>query len=248
MVDKLARVLRAPGKDDDFMKWLTADIYSGKRTASVMTRMAEIAKDAIEPALLRVMGDEFVEKLKERIHAAQPLDTEQSLDSLIDDEVPVEGQVQALHSESPESSRKGLVTTQQELDVYETVKALCLHAGYDEGQILLRDTVNYCNISFGRPTKWFVRFFGDTRRLNITTLVPTSQAREVAPDFDVEESPQVFGVSRIYFDNIDQLRSLEVVILQSLNILLKSSNKENKSDLNAIKLRNLDDGEGYEDI
>jgi hypothetical protein len=248
MVDKLARVLRAPGKDDDFMKWLTADIYSGKRTASVMTRMAEIAKDAIEPALLRVMGDEFVEKLKERLYAAQPLDTDQSLDSLIDDEVPVEGQVQALHSESPESSRKGLVTTQQELDVYETVKALCLHAGYDEGQILLRDTVNYCNISFGRPTKWFVRFFGDTRRLNITTLVPTSQAREVAPDFDVEESPQVFGVSRIYFDNIDQLRSLEVVILQSLNILLKSSNKEDKSDLNAIKLRNLDDGEGYEDI
>jgi hypothetical protein len=70
MVDKLARVLRAPGKDDDFMKWLTADIYSGKRTASVMARMAEIAKDAIEPALLRVMGDEFVEKLKERIYGS----------------------------------------------------------------------------------------------------------------------------------------------------------------------------------
>jgi len=63
MVDKLARVLRAPGKDDDFMKWLTSDIYSGKRTASVMARMAEIAKDAVEPALMRVMGEEFIDKL-----------------------------------------------------------------------------------------------------------------------------------------------------------------------------------------
>jgi predicted type IV restriction endonuclease len=151
----------------------------------------------------------------------------------MEDDIPAEEQVQALYSESPESSRKGLVTTQQELDVYETVKALCLHAGYDEEQILLRDTVNYCNISFGRPTKWFVRFFGDSRRLNITTLVPTSQAREAAPDFDIEDSPQVFGISCIYFDNIDQLRTLEPVILQSLNLLLRSSSKEDKSELNA---------------
>jgi predicted type IV restriction endonuclease len=247
MVDKLARVLRAPGKDDDFMKWLTADVYSGKRTASVMARMAEIAKDAIEPALLRVMGDEFVEKLKERIHAAQPLDTDQSSDALMDDEIPLGEQAQAPDSESSESLRKGLITTQQELDVYEIVKALCLHAGYDEAQILLRDTVNYCNISFGRPTKWFIRFFGDSRRLNITTLVPTSQAREAAPDFDVEDSPQVFGVSRIYFDNIDQLRALEIVILQSLNILLRLPNKEDKSESNAHELSKSDCEKGSED-
>lgn len=84
MVEKLVHVLRAPGKDDDFMKWLTADVYSGKRTANVMARMADIAKDAVEPALLRVMGDEFIEKLKERIRAAQTLDVDQSVDSSMD--------------------------------------------------------------------------------------------------------------------------------------------------------------------
>lgn len=71
MVEKLVCVLRAPSKDEDFMKWLATDIYPGKRTAAVMARMGELAQEAIEPALLRVMGDEFVEQLKERIHAAQ---------------------------------------------------------------------------------------------------------------------------------------------------------------------------------
>jgi hypothetical protein len=75
-----------------------------------------------------------------------------------------------------------------------------------------------------------VRFFGDSRRLNITTLVPTSQARESAPNFDVEESPQVFGTSRIYFNDIAQLQDLEPVILQSLSILLGSVNKEDRSE------------------
>jgi hypothetical protein len=230
IVDKLARVLRAPGKDDNFMRWLTADIYSGKRTVSVMTRMADIAKDAVEPALLRVMGDEFVEKLKERIHAAQAPNPEALSDPSTNDEISAEEPSKSSYNESPGSSRKGIVTTQLELDAYETVKALCLRAGYDEEQILLRDTVNYCNISYGRPTKWFVRFFGDSRRLNITTLVPTPQARELAPNFDVEESPQVFGTSRIYFNDIAQLQDLDPLILQSLGMLLESVNKGDRAE------------------
>ena len=229
MVDKLAQVLHAPGKDDNFMKWLTADVYSGRKTANVMARMADIAKEAVEPALLRVMGDEFVDKLKERIHAAQTLDVDQPADSPMD-AVSNKEQEPASDDESSKASRKGITTTQQELDVYETVKAMCLHAGYEEGQILFRDTVHYCNMSFSRPTKWFVRFFGNARRLNITTLVPIDQAREAASNFDVEEPPPAFGVSRIYIDDIAQLWALEAVVLQSLNIFLASANTGDKSE------------------
>ncbi len=130
--------------------------------------------------------------------------------------------------------------------MYETVKAMCLRAGYEEGHILFRDTVNYCNMSFGRPTKWFVRFFGDTRRLNITTLVPIDQAREAASNFDVEEAPPVFGVSRIYLDDIAQLWALESVVPQSLNILLASANKEDKSESAVPEASSLDSEEGDE--
>ena len=76
MIDKLVRVLRAPAEDESFMKWLTIDIYRGKRTESVLSRMGELAEDAVEPALLRVMGDEIIDRLKERMRAIQNIDIE----------------------------------------------------------------------------------------------------------------------------------------------------------------------------
>jgi predicted type IV restriction endonuclease len=219
MVDKLVQVLRAPGKDEEFMKWLTVGIYNGKRTANVMTRMGDIAKEAVEPALLRVMGDEFIEKLKERISSARDLNTEQSVDMMIEAEPTDTTQDAITDDANAVISRCSITTTQLELDFYEIVKTLCVRAGYESEQILLRDTTMYCNVSFGRPTKWFVRFFCDTRRLNITTLLPVEQAQEAAPDFVVEESPSVFGNSRIYFDDLDQLWKLEVLLLKSLALL-----------------------------
>ena len=67
MVERLARVLKAPAADEGFMRWLTDDIYKGKRTTAVMTRFAELAREAVEPALFRVIGEDFLARLKERI-------------------------------------------------------------------------------------------------------------------------------------------------------------------------------------
>jgi predicted type IV restriction endonuclease len=223
MADKLVQVLRAPGKDEEFMKWLTVGIYNGKRTANVMTRMGEIAKDAVEPALLRVMGDEFIDKLKERISSARDdLNTEQPVGMIIEAEPTDTTQDVITDDANAVITRRSITTTQQELDFYEIVKTICVRAGYESEQILMRDTINYCNVSFSRPTKWFVRFFCDTRRLNITTLLPVEQAQEAAPDFVVEESPSVFGNSRIYFDDLDQIWKLEALLLKSLAILSAS--------------------------
>jgi hypothetical protein len=59
----------------------------------------------------------------------------------------------------------------------------------------------------------------------------------------VEEAPQVFGVSRVYIDDMAQLWTLEPVILQSLNILLGSSNKGDHAKLNDLELNEI----GYEE-
>jgi len=68
MITKLAAVLKAPNDDKRFMQWLTTDIYKGSRTATVMARLGEVARDAVEPAFLRALGNEFIDKLKERFH------------------------------------------------------------------------------------------------------------------------------------------------------------------------------------
>jgi hypothetical protein len=83
---------------------------------------------------------------------------------------------------------------------------------------LYRDTINYFNVSFERPTKWFVRFFGDSRRKAIVTLVPTVEVQAMVEGFDVEDAPATFGVSRIYIDSPAQLWALEKVLLRSLEL------------------------------
>lgn len=219
MIEKLVRVLQAPSEDVPFMKWLTNDIYKGKRTEAIMRRMGELAKGSVEPALLRVMGDEFVERLKERIRAAQQSEAETERGA---SEAPAGEEFYGGDNESPaeQDARSGIETTEEELRFYATVKEICVRAGYDADQILFRDTVYYCNVSFGKPTKWFVRFFANARRKNMSTLLSTERCRELAPGSEVEDSPGAFGVSRIYITDAEQLGTLEPVILQSLQLLL----------------------------
>jgi hypothetical protein len=95
---------------------------------------------------------------------------------------------------------------------------MCEEVGVPRDQIHHKDTVHYFNASYQTPTRWFVRYFGDKRRTAITTLVPTEEARALAPEFDIEDSPPVFGISRVYLDGPGSLARLRGLILRSLSI------------------------------
>lgn len=218
MVDKLVRVLRAPGDDEAFIRWLTADIYGGKRTSGVMSRLAELAREAVEPALLRVMGDDFVDKLKQRITAAR----EPQADGQDWTEPPASSSQASgvtASTEQTDDVKKGIVTTEEELRFHTIVADICARAGHERSRILLRDTVNYCNVSLDRPTKWFLRYFGEAKRKHLVTPLPTSVAKELAPGLEVEEAPPVFGTSRIYVSTVEQTLTLDQLVLRSLETL-----------------------------
>ena len=78
MIDKLVKALKSPKDDEAFMQWLTADLYKGKRTVAVMVRLGEVARDSIEPTLLRVMSNEFIERLREGLQRTLDGDKEES--------------------------------------------------------------------------------------------------------------------------------------------------------------------------
>ena len=84
---------------------------------------------------------------------------------------------------------------------------------------MFKDTVYYFNISYSKPTFWFVRFFADAKRKNITTLVPVEEAIALAKGFEVEQPPEAFGASRVYFSDLAQLRDLRFLLARSLGIL-----------------------------
>ncbi len=216
MIEKLATALKAPADDEGFMKWLTEDVYKGKRTDKVMSRLGDVAKEAIEPALFRVIGDDFLDKLKERIQRASdgheenddenmaPADASPALEEPVGEE---------------NKKRKATETTAGELEFYGLVREICIKAGFNGDDILYRDTINYMNVSYLRPTKWFVRFFSGGRRMSLVTTVPVEEAQKLVHGFEVEPAPHVFGVSRVYLDTIPQLWGLQKLITRSLEIM-----------------------------
>ncbi len=224
MVEKIVCVLRAPSKDENFMKWLATDIYPGKRTSAVMARMGELAQEAIEPALLRVMGDEFVEQLKERIHAAQQKQPEnlEPQNDTIKKEI-VENRV----GDNQKKEKKEIETTEEELRFYDVVKRIVEGSEFDAEKLLYKDTVNYFNVSYEKPTKWFLRFFSDQKRKNIVTMVGLEKARELSLEFEVEEAPKVFGTSRIYIENAEDIGNMKDLVIEGLKFL---STKDAEAD------------------
>jgi hypothetical protein len=211
MVDKLVRTLRDPAADDAFVKWLVDGIYDGSKTAKVLDRMKDLAREAIEPAMLRAVGDGMLEKLRNKIYAAERGEA-----------VPAE---ETATSATPvvaaeaEDRKAGVITTRSELEFFEAVRMIASKAGFSGDKVLYKDTVNYFNVSYDKPTRWFIRYFGDSKRTNLTTLLSVERAQELAPGFEVEAAPSAFGQSRIYIDQVGQIWALQALVLESLKTL-----------------------------
>ncbi|GEL72266.1 hypothetical protein [Myxococcus virescens] len=220
MIDKLASALKAPGEHEAFLKWLTEDIYKGKRTTAVMERLADVAKEAIEPTLLRVMGDDFLNKLKERIQrlneGAEPAVAQEGANGVKPDSArPFEADGRAAPDEK---GRAAAETTETELEFFGVVRDICVKNGAAVEDILYRDTASYFNVSFKRPTKWFARFFSNGKRKSIVTWVPVDEARAIAAGFEVEAAPAGLGTSRVFIESVPQVWALKTLVTRSLEV------------------------------
>ncbi|MFB1483702.1 type I restriction enzyme HsdR N-terminal domain-containing protein [Corallococcus sp. RDP092CA] len=223
MIDKLSAALRSPGDHEGFLKWLTEDIYKGKRTTAVMERLAEVAREAIEPTLLRVMGDDFLDKLKERLQRLNegtevPAAAKDGPNVVrADSAKPFEPEPRA---PGDDKGRAVIETTEEELAFFGVIRDICAKSGHAAEDVLYRDTSNYFNVSFKKPTKWFARFFGNGKRKCIATWVPVDEAKTLAAGFEVEASPSAFGVSRIYIQTVPEVWALKALVARSLELSL----------------------------
>jgi pyrroloquinoline quinone (PQQ) biosynthesis protein C len=111
-------------------------------------------------------------------------------------------------------ARAEFATTAEELEVYAAVKRLCAEAEAAARQpIGYRDAAYYFGIHAGTPENWFLRALCDSERRSLVTRLPVEQLRALAAGAEVEEAPEVFGASRVYFAaprELDRLRGLVV--------------------------------------
>jgi hypothetical protein len=217
MVERLAAALQEPAADDGFLRWITDDIHKGKRTTAVLSRLAEIARDAVEPALLRVIGDDFLARLRERIMSTRAAETGGDAAKMARDKAdePVAPPDEEVASVDHAPDRELGV---EEKALFDAVRGICTKAGIAPDEVLSKVTSNYVNVSYRRPTKWFVRLMVSTKRTTLVTLVPVEEAEKLCPKLEIEPAPSVFGVSRFAIARTEEVDAAKAVILRSLEI------------------------------
>jgi pyrroloquinoline quinone (PQQ) biosynthesis protein C len=111
-------------------------------------------------------------------------------------------------------ARASVVTTGEELEVYETIKRICSESTFAASHpVEYKDAVYYFGINVGSPERWFLRAFCDTRRHSLVSRLPLQHMAMLAPGFAAEAAPAVFGASRVYFNTPQDLEKLRALIL-----------------------------------
>lgn len=127
----LARQLTEP--DEDLVRWLAGQVYTGRLTESVRAEFAERTKNAFR-SLINDRVNEIVKRAAEFERTDAP-------DDVADDEPVAEDE------DDPESSgeSEGIVTTVEEIEAYDLIKAI-LQDTVDPERVTMRDQKAYCAI------------------------------------------------------------------------------------------------------
>ncbi|HFE46871.1 MAG TPA: hypothetical protein ENJ18_15495, partial [Nannocystis exedens] len=67
---RLSQALRTPAAEPDFLRWLSEGIYEGKRTRPVLERLGRLAEQAVTPAILGLLSEDYIDALRERMRMA----------------------------------------------------------------------------------------------------------------------------------------------------------------------------------
>ncbi len=207
-VDKVTglinELLRNPS--ESFVRFLLAEVelVSGRVTKNVVERFIPIVKKAIQTTLLDMM----TKSIQQEIAQPNPQTTSTSPASPLPN--PAEGLKKA--AEGGEDGVTQIETTELELEIFRSIQKLCEESPLKQA-ISYKDSVNYFGINLGKVRAWFLRVFTNGKKKSLVTRLPVEQAAMLAPGFEVDAAPEVFGKSRVYFNAPADLEKLRTLVL-----------------------------------
>jgi hypothetical protein len=111
-------------------------------------------------------------------------------------------------------ARASMMTTEEQLAVFDEVKRICADSPkIAEHPLNHSSATYYMAMNLGGHRHWFLRALGDSERRSLVSRFSVDHARHLAPGFQVEPAPRVFGRSRVFYNGVDQLRELKKFIL-----------------------------------
>lgn len=150
---------------DDFVKLFVSQVYSGRLTQLVKQQFADLTKRALH---------QFVnDRINERLKSALAEETK----TVNASSPPTEVQPNPVDNET--GSR--IVTTEEEIEGYHIVKAI-LSQQLDPKRVVIRDTVNYCNIVLDDSrSKTICRFYFNNPNKKMLGLFDADRKEEKYP-------------------------------------------------------------------
>jgi len=187
---------------DEFIRYLIKDFRDTRITSNVIERFRPIVKKSISKAVLDIVSQGlFKEEIsKEKMPQNKvDLDNEATEDNA---------------SIAADKTKREVVTTEEELQCFNIVKHMLEEAGRDVTELNHKDTTGYFGIYTKNILKWFLRVNFDSNNKFIITRLPVHKVEELTKNYRVEPAPKRNGESRIYISSVDDLYSLNQLILE----------------------------------
>jgi len=204
----VGELLRNPS--EDFVRFLLgeADLVSGRVTARVVDKFTPIVRRAIQTTLVDMMTKSLQQEISEPppVAAAPPavVAANSGVSVIQDAKGPLAAAVAAGQ----------VVTTEEELRVFEVVKRLCAESATQK-PISYKDTVSYFGLNLGKVTHWFLRFVIREDRRYAISRIAADRVAMLAPGFKVEPTSECVGGCRVHFKSVDELDKLRSFVLHA---------------------------------
>ncbi|MHC5674578.1 type I restriction endonuclease [Nostoc sp.] len=203
MTQLLGNLLRSPS--EEFVRFLVAELgtvapsyeIKGRITGKIIDKFKPIVKKSIQGSLVELMTRSLSQEI------TQPIELE------VEQEIEEEEKQQ-------ESQESKVVTTAEEIEAFEKIKAITQTSISYNFELQYKDTASYFGINLGKSTWWFLRLYLSSQKKSFITRLNVDEVKSLALNFEVQEITASLGdtASKVIISSVSDFDKLTLLILK----------------------------------
>lgn len=207
MTQLLGNLLRSPS--EEFVRFLVTELgtiapsyeIKGRITGKIIDKFKPIVKKSIQGSLVELMTRSLSQEI------TQPVEVE------VEQEIEEEEKQQ-------ESQESKIVTTAEEIEAFEKIKAITKTSMSYNFELQYRDTASYFGINLGKSTWWFLRLYLSSQKKSFITRLSVDEVKSLASNFEVQEVTASLGdaASKVIISSVSDFDKLGSLILRCYEV------------------------------
>ena len=203
MTQLLGNLLRSPS--EEFVRFLVAELgtvapsyeIKGRITGRIIDKFKPIVKKSIQGSLVELM----TRSLSQEITQPVELEVEQEIEE---------------EEKQQESQESKVVTTAEEIEAFEKIKAITQTSISYNFELQYKDTASYFGINLGKSTWWFLRLYLSSQKKSFITRLSVNEVKSLASNFEVQEITASLGdtASKVIISSVSDFDKLTSLILR----------------------------------